>query len=149
MQLLRDQFDTEDQAWPQERLRLAGMAKRKMRRLEAAGVELAVDSGGFSGVILDNVANADREGAGFNPLRLASAPAGANIFRDDAVGLNFEHVFNGTAVSCHDIAGIWVALHSSQDASGIVVDRPTAPSRSSRRVATPARSRSWARAASS
>ena len=80
--------------------------------VEAAGVELAVDSGGFSGLILDNVANADREGAGFNPLRLASAPAGANIFRDDAVGLNFEHVFNGTAVSCHDIAGIWVAFFS-------------------------------------
>jgi hypothetical protein len=38
--LLREEFDTEDQAWPQERLRLAGMAKRKMRRLEAAGVEL-------------------------------------------------------------------------------------------------------------
>lgn len=38
--LLRDEFDTEDQAWPQERLRLAGMAKRRMRRLEAAGVEL-------------------------------------------------------------------------------------------------------------
>lgn len=38
--LLRDEFDTEDQAWPQERLRLASMAKRKMRRLEAAGVEL-------------------------------------------------------------------------------------------------------------
>jgi len=38
--LLRDQFDTEDQAWPQEQLRLAGIAKRKMRRLEAGGVEL-------------------------------------------------------------------------------------------------------------
>lgn len=38
--LLRDQFDTEDQAWPQEQLRLASIAKRKMRRLEAGGVEL-------------------------------------------------------------------------------------------------------------
>lgn len=38
--LLREEFDTEDQAWPQERLRLGGMAKRKMRRLEAGGVEL-------------------------------------------------------------------------------------------------------------
>ena len=28
------------QAWPQERLRLAGIAKRKMRRLESGGVEL-------------------------------------------------------------------------------------------------------------
>jgi hypothetical protein len=40
VQLLRDEFDTEDQAWPQERLRLAGVAKRKMRRLESGGVEL-------------------------------------------------------------------------------------------------------------
>ena len=38
--LLRDQFDTEDQAWPQERLRLASVAKRKMRRMESGGVEL-------------------------------------------------------------------------------------------------------------
>ena len=40
VELLREEFDTEDQAWPQERLRLAAMAKRKMRRLETAGVEL-------------------------------------------------------------------------------------------------------------
>lgn len=38
--LLRDEFDTEDQAWPQEKLRLAAIAKRKMQRLEAGGVEL-------------------------------------------------------------------------------------------------------------
>jgi hypothetical protein len=38
--LLRDEFDTEDQAWPQEKLRLAGIAKRKMRKLEAGGIEL-------------------------------------------------------------------------------------------------------------
>lgn len=38
--LLREDFDTEDQAWPQEKLRLAGILKRKMRRLEAGGVEL-------------------------------------------------------------------------------------------------------------
>ena len=38
--LLRDEFDTEDQAWPQEKLRLNGIAKRKLRRLEAGGVEL-------------------------------------------------------------------------------------------------------------
>ena len=38
--LLRDEFDTEDQAWPQERLRLASVAKRRMRRLESGGVEL-------------------------------------------------------------------------------------------------------------
>ena len=35
--LLREAFDTEDQAWPQERLRLGAMAKRKMRRLESGG----------------------------------------------------------------------------------------------------------------
>jgi hypothetical protein len=40
VRLLREEFDTEDQAWPQERLRLGGMAKRKMRRLESGGVEL-------------------------------------------------------------------------------------------------------------
>ena len=38
--LLRDEFDTEDQAWPQEKLRLAGSAKRKLRKLEHGGVEL-------------------------------------------------------------------------------------------------------------
>lgn len=38
--LLRDDFDTEDQAWQQEKMRLASIAKRKMQRLEAGGVEL-------------------------------------------------------------------------------------------------------------
>ena len=38
--LVRDEFDTEDQSWPHERMRLAGIAKRKMRRLESGGVEL-------------------------------------------------------------------------------------------------------------
>jgi len=38
--LLRDEFDTEDQAWAQERQRLATMVKRKMRRLESGGAEL-------------------------------------------------------------------------------------------------------------
>ena len=38
--LLRDHFDTEDQAWPQEKLRLEGTAKRKLRWLEQRGVDL-------------------------------------------------------------------------------------------------------------
>lgn len=38
--VVRDWFDTEDQAWPQERLRLATAAKRKLRKMESGGVEL-------------------------------------------------------------------------------------------------------------
>lgn len=50
----------------------------------------------MSGTLLDNWANARRSGSGFNPLFHSAFPS-QNIFRDDLVGLNFEHIFNGVA----------------------------------------------------
>ena len=40
VRLLRDEFDTEDQAWPQEKLRLAAIARKKLDTLRAAGVQV-------------------------------------------------------------------------------------------------------------
>ena len=59
--LLRDEFDTEDQAWPQEKLRLSGIAKRKMRRLEAGGVELDMLQLSTSSHLLLEPPRVDRE----------------------------------------------------------------------------------------
>ena len=50
----------------------------------------------FRGVLHDNVSNKARQGAGFNPLTHFLYPR-QNIYRDDAVGLNFEHIMNGAA----------------------------------------------------
>ena len=55
---------------------------------------IQLQSAGFSGKLHDNIANEKRQGSGFNPLILNDFP-GKNIFRNDAVGLNFEHIFNG------------------------------------------------------
>jgi len=55
---------------------------------------LEVASTSFNGVIHDNLSNKERQGSGFTPLVLKFYPA-SNLFRDDAVGLNFEHIFNG------------------------------------------------------
>lgn len=52
------------------------------------------DSHRFSGMLHDNISNAQRQGSGFTPLTIKSYPR-KNIFRDDAVGFNFEHIFNG------------------------------------------------------
>ena len=57
---------------------------------------IGLSGGSFRGILLDNEANADRQGSGFNPLCHLRHP-GHNLFRDDAVGLNFEHVMNGAA----------------------------------------------------
>ncbi len=57
---------------------------------------LELNDGSFRGRLLDNVANAERQGSGFYPLCHQSWPD-QNLFRDDAVGLNFEHIMNGTA----------------------------------------------------
>ena len=54
---------------------------------------------GWEGTLLDNVANASRQGSGFNPLCNAAFP-GTSLFRDDAVGWNFEHIFNGALIRC-------------------------------------------------
>ena len=55
---------------------------------------LKIDGKSFGGVIHDNVSNAKRQGSGVTPLFPKAFP-GANLFRDDAVGINFEHIFNG------------------------------------------------------
>ena len=59
--LLRDDFDTEDQAWPQEKLRLTGIAKRKLRRLEHGGVLLDVLQLVYSANLLLEPPPLDRE----------------------------------------------------------------------------------------
>ncbi len=61
-----------------------------------------VQGANFRGQLHDNLSNEKRQGSGFTPLILNSHP-GKNLFRDDAVGLNFEHIFNG-AKAQHDIS---------------------------------------------
>ena len=51
----------------------------------------------FKGILHDNISNKKRQGSGFTPLTHYLYP-GQNIFRNDAVGLNFEHIMNGTAI---------------------------------------------------
>ncbi|NIP94753.1 MAG: hypothetical protein GWO24_15440, partial [Akkermansiaceae bacterium] len=63
---------------------------------------LEVNGPGFRGVLHDNVSNRERQGSGFTPL-IVDAHPGANLYRDDAVGLNFEHIFNG-ATKQHGIS---------------------------------------------
>ena len=60
----------------------------------ADGKTVTLSNTGFEGVLRDNAANCGRQGNGFNPLCSLRFP-GKNLYRDDAVGLNFEHVFNG------------------------------------------------------
>ena len=55
---------------------------------------IGVQGTSFRGTLHDNISNEKRQGSGFNPLILKSQPD-VNLFRDDAVGLNFEHIFNG------------------------------------------------------
>ena len=55
---------------------------------------LDVNSASFEGVLRDNLSNKKRQGSGFTPLIFKSY-RGLNLFRDDAVGINFEHIFNG------------------------------------------------------
>lgn len=50
----------------------------------------------WSGIMHDNKANRKRSGSGFNPLTNNLYP-GINLFRDNFVGLNFEHIMNGAA----------------------------------------------------
>ena len=57
---------------------------------------IGLSGGSFRGLLLDNEANADRQGSGFTPLCHLSYPD-HNLYRDDAVGLNFEHIMNGAA----------------------------------------------------
>lgn len=55
-----------------------------------------LSNGHFSGTLHNNESNRKRQGSGFNPLSHICCPE-QNIFHDDAVGLNFEHIMNGTA----------------------------------------------------
>ena len=57
---------------------------------------IGLSGGSFRGLLLDNEANADRQGSGFNPLCHLRYPD-QNLYRDAAVGLNFEHIMNGAA----------------------------------------------------
>jgi hypothetical protein len=63
---------------------------------EKSGRSIQIGNGYFQGTLHDNRANQKRQGAGFNPLTYYLYPR-QNIFRDDAVGLNFEHIMNGSA----------------------------------------------------
>ncbi len=60
------------------------------------GHEILLESPDFTGRLLDNVSNAMHQGSGFNPLCYRHYP-GKPVFRPDLVGLNFEHIFNGSA----------------------------------------------------
>ncbi len=55
-----------------------------------------ISNGYFSGTLHDNISNKQRHGSGFTPLSHHLYP-NRNIYHDDAVGLNFEHIMNGTA----------------------------------------------------
>ena len=55
---------------------------------------IQLGNGYFTGTLHNNAANRAKQGAGFNPLSHVAFRE-QNIFRDDAVGLNFEHVMNG------------------------------------------------------
>ena len=55
---------------------------------------LEIDSTSFEGVLHDNLSNKKRQDSGSAPLILKSSP-GANPYRDNAVGINLEHIFNG------------------------------------------------------
>ena len=72
-------------------------ANRRIQLEASSGTHrVSLEGAGFSGDLVDNALNAGRSGSGFNPLMHQSYP-GRNLFRDEMVGLNFEHVFSGMA----------------------------------------------------
>jgi len=83
-------------------LRTLELANHRIRVYTEDGHKADLAGGALRGRLLDAIANQRRSGNGFNPLRHASYPD-QNLFRDDATGLYFEHIFNGTAAD-HDIA---------------------------------------------
>ena len=58
--------------------------------------EVCLSNADLSGWLLDNEGNAKRDGGGFNLLSHRLYP-GKSLYRANQVGLNFEHIFNGTA----------------------------------------------------
>lgn len=64
--------------------------------VQPGGQQAVLDTTKLWGRLLDNVANRNRQGSGFNPLFHLDYPD-KPIFRTQATGLNFEHIFNGVA----------------------------------------------------
>ncbi len=58
--------------------------------------EVFLSNADLNGWLLDNEGNTKRDGGGFNVLSHRLYP-GRSFYRADHVGLNFEHIFNGTA----------------------------------------------------
>ena len=72
------------------------MANRRAQLYAAGQYRADIAGGGLRGSLLDFVANAGPSGNGFNPLQ-SDRYRGENLYRDEATGLYFEHIFNGTA----------------------------------------------------
>ncbi|GMV99427.1 MAG: hypothetical protein AMXMBFR84_05660 [Candidatus Hydrogenedentota bacterium] len=77
-------------------LKTIAQANRRMALRVAGEHHVDVAGSTWTGTIWNNEGNKERSGSAFNPLYHAAYP-GRNLFRDDFVGLNFEHIFNGTA----------------------------------------------------
>jgi hypothetical protein len=71
-------------------------ATRRLRLYAKGGHRIDLNAEAWFARMLDNAANAGREGSSFNPLIHKTFP-GESLYRDDFVGLNFEHIFNGKA----------------------------------------------------
>ncbi len=65
-----------------------------MPEILANCISLEVDNTSFQGILHDNLSNKKHQGNGFSPLVLKSH-SGVNLYRNDGVGINFEHIFNG------------------------------------------------------
>ena len=77
-------------------LHVLKLANRRLKTLAQGEHAVDLENEAWSGRLYDNAGNQGREGAGFNPLWHRAYP-GESLFRLDAVGLNFEHIFNGVA----------------------------------------------------
>lgn len=83
---------TNHRSWQLDAL---GQTNRRLALLADGTHHAELAGNNLNGRLLDNLANQDRQGNGFNPLCHEAYP-GENLFRGDAVGLNLEHIFNGT-----------------------------------------------------
>lgn len=75
-------------------LKAVQLANHRIKTYGEGMHKVDLTGGNFTGSVLDFVANRGRSGNGFNPLQHARY-RGENLFRDDATGLYFEHIFNG------------------------------------------------------
>ena len=66
----------------------------QMPEILANGISLEVDNTSFQGILHDNLSNKKHQGNGFSSLVL-KYHSGVNLYRNDGVGINFEHIFNG------------------------------------------------------